>query len=224
MVDRGQFELAHITNRLLSSRDRPKRQYLIERIGHMWAPPDRCGIIRMSVANQAHAEPTHESVSAVASFERDGDVNVRIAVTFALRQHSVPTQDSEPVLTRLLADTHPFVRINAAHTLKPSALRSLAHDIILAGLEDETWSVRWRIAEALAPTDMSDRGWMVLRTSCPRHTNSLLDWLKRCVPFADRFAADQQLVTDIRNRIQSLSDDGYMQRELTTTLRQLLGR
>ncbi len=39
MVDRGQLELYKLTERLLLSRNRPKRQWLIERLGHIWSPP-----------------------------------------------------------------------------------------------------------------------------------------------------------------------------------------
>lgn len=206
--------LAQITNRLLLSRDRSKRQYLIERIGHIWSPAltRRCCIIRstdIQHSQHTHADPTPESIAAVTSFERDEKVNVRMAVAFALRQKTVSDEDAVPTLSQMLADAHPLVRINAAYALSFASRQGLDREVIDAALNDKTWTVRWAVAKSLASTEFADQAWAALRSSCPPHESSLPFWLDFCHPYADRFASDEQLVSKVRSRLQSMPDTSY---------------
>ena len=203
MSVRGQIELAQITDRLIKSRSRPKRQYLIERIGHIWSNVQHsCCFRSHCTTHQAHSDPTPESISAVTSFERDDHLGVRIAVIFALRQKSVPLGDSTPILIRMLGDHHPIVRINAALALSHVARRTLEPEVLNAALDDSAWSVRWIIAESLAHTEYSEKGWETLRSSVPSSDRSLTTWLYHCFPYYSQFAADQSLVLEIRSRKQ----------------------
>jgi len=203
MIDRGQIELAQIVDRLMKSHQRSKRQYLIERIGHIWSAGYTNSRIGGVAIQHHHTVPTPESISAVQSFERDTLLAVRIAVTFALRQKSVPDQDASPTLIRMLADSHPFVRINAANSLSPSARQSLNPEVLNAALNDNAWTVRWIIAQSLAVTPYSEQGWTTLRATIPADGKNLSNWLNYCLPYYDRFAADHSLVTKIRSRLQS---------------------
>jgi len=222
MVDRGQLELRQLTTRLLASRDRPKRQWLIQRIGHLWSVPKRR--LRRIVAaahekNWVHADPTPESVAAVLSFTSDENVNVRVATTFALRQRQVPDELVATQLAQMLADQHPIVRVNAAHALSHDARNAMTEKQIKAALGNETWSVRWVIAESLAESKHSDIAWHSFRHSLPRG-NMISFWLYHCRPFADRLSNDESLKSTVAERIDALTDD-YMVRDCKQTFARL---
>ncbi len=224
MTHRAQIDLAQLTDRLLKSRERPKRQYLIERIGRIWGQEyasARC-LMRHGTTPHLHASPTPESIAAVASFARDQRLYVRIAVIVALRQKAVPDSESTPALVQMLADDHPVIRVNAARALSVAARQSLSPDLLTAALTDTTWTVRWFIAGSLASTAQSARGWETLRAAVPASNSSLAEWLRHCSAYRDRLAADDELISEICARIQTLPEQDYTRREIVTELNQLL--
>lgn len=227
MIDLGQIELAQITDRLLKSRNRPKRQYLIERIGHIWSGGHRCCLIpseNSHFTHHRHTAPTKDSIAAVASFECDELLNVRIAVTFALRHKSVPDSDKTSTLVRMLNDDHPIIRANAAHALSHAACQSLEPDQLNAALTNATWTVRWVIAESLATTAHAELGWATLRASVPSSILGLSYSIVHCLPYAERFSADESLVSEIRDRFHSIPEADYLRLEISRDFNQLLAQ
>src|SRR5262245_19774293 len=111
MADRGELELRQLTERLLASRERPKRQWLLQRIGHLWSTPKRFACFHgLAERPHVHALPTPESIAAVASFADDPSFHVRAAMAFALNQIAASNEIALSALTRLLDDPHPIVR------------------------------------------------------------------------------------------------------------------
>ncbi|MCA9195745.1 MAG: HEAT repeat domain-containing protein [Planctomycetales bacterium] len=210
MIDRGQLELDQLTQRLVLSRDRPKRQWLIERIGHIWSParPRHCSSVTRNGNYLVHANPNRESISAVESFMADPHVNVRIAVAFAIGQRTVDDDIALRNLMRMLDDPHPHVRCAAVYRLvsspRPSLMKSSDVD---RALTNTTWTVRWTIASALHDTSYADRGWETLSNCVPTTDFAFGEWLRYCLPYKRRIAAEPMLKSTVSNRIQEMSPD-----------------
>lgn len=208
MIDRGQLELDQLTQRLLLSRYRPKRQWLIERIGHIWSPSTNrpCSFGNSYRKCLVHANPNAESVSAVESFISDSHVNVRIAVAFAIGQRTVTHEIAVRNLVKLLDDPHPLVRCASVYRLvfapRPSLINS--SDIERA-LTNTTWTVRWTIASALHDTSFADCCWKTLVSSVPTTDWAFGEWLRYCLPFKNRFAGEPELKSVILNRVRGMS-------------------
>lgn len=226
MIDRGQLELAQLTERLLASRDRPKRQWIIDRIGHIWSPTRVvCCLATGPRTPHVHAPPTKESIDAVASFSTDPKINVRIAVASAIGTPTVPIHESVSVLSDMLADGHPVVRSNAARWLSLYSRTHFLDDGTLEyALTNETYSVRWAIASSLFNSDRADRGWRTLRESMPRTDSPLLDWLEWCLPFHERFVADAELQSAVSGRLAKATVDDCLLKMRRDTIRQLVPR
>jgi len=208
MVDRGQLELNQLTERLLLSRNRPKRQWLIERLGHIWSPPHirHCSFVDRHRKFLVHTIPTDESISAVQSFIADPHVNVRIAVAFALGQRTVPDEIAVRHLMLLVGDAHPHVRCTAVRRLAFSPRPSLltASDIE-RGLSCDTWTVRWTVASAIHATAFADDGWDSLATTVPRTSDfKLFEWLQYCMPYKARLLADATLSSKVAERVRAI--------------------
>lgn len=179
-------------------------------------------VLRGDEGPHVHAVPTAESIAAVASFERDVNPHVRIAVARALGQQFVPERGAARVLARMLRDAHPCVRINAALALRRRARMALSPDMLSAALSDETWTVRWIIARSLARTDLADRGWRVLRSTRPSHVSSLLYWFDYCFSYADRFVSDAVLMQDVQTQIESIPEGDSWRRAFVASLQHLV--
>lgn len=219
MINRGQLELRQLTTRLLASRDRPKRKWLLERIGHIWSVPKhrlRRSFVTRHEKFMVHAEPTNESLDVVRSFAGDPDFNVRVATTFALRQRRVPDCASVPTLIPMLLDEHPVVRVNAAHALSHEARNALTAQQLEIALNNSTWSVRWTIAESLSKSDHADDAWDALRNSLPCTVSCLSVWLYACVPYADRLRADELLKSKVQMLLKEM-DNHYMTQHCNQT-------
>lgn len=210
MIDRGQLELEQLTQRLVRSRDRPKRQWLIERIGHIWSPATyrHYSFVTRHDKYLVHANPNTESVCAVESFISDSHVNVRIAVAFAIGQRSVDDQTAVRNLVKMLDDPHPFVRCASVGRLVFSPRPSLMNSsVVERALTNTTWTVRWTIASALHDTRYADLGWKTLASCIPTTDFAFGQWLQYCLPYKRRIADDQMLKSIISNRMQAMSTE-----------------
>src|SRR6188768_2345148 len=108
-ADRARLDLDQLTERLLASRTRPKRQHLIEQITRIWSPPLRHCCLRPSPSeHRPHHEPTDASISAVASYANDPSTNVRSAVARALAASPDAARVAISVLRQLLSDESPL--------------------------------------------------------------------------------------------------------------------
>jgi len=210
MIDRGQLELNQLTQRLLLSRDRPKRQWLIQRIGHIWSPAMRGSSLFQTRHDKylVHADPTRESVAAVESFIADPHVNVRMAVAFAIGQYTVDDEIAVRNLAGMLDDPHPHVRCAAVHWLavlpRPSLMNSSE---VERALTNTTWTVRWTLASALHDTNYADRGWETLSSCVPRTDFAFVTWLNYCLPYKRRIAIEPTLRSTISKRMKAMSTE-----------------
>ncbi|WDQ15314.1 HEAT repeat domain-containing protein [Rhodopirellula sp. P2] len=228
MVDRGQHELNQLTKRLLLSRNRPKRQWLIERLGHIWSPPHirHCSFVDRHRRFLVHAIPTDESISAVQSFIADPHVNVRIAVAFALGQRTVPDEIAVRHLMQLICDDHPHVRCTAVRRLVYSPRPNLlsATDIE-RGLSCDTWTVRWTLASAIHSTDFANVGWETLVDSIPRTADFMLfEWLQHCMPYKARLLDDTTLLSKVAERVREIPDADPFRDQTKDMANRLLAR
>ena len=228
MVDRGQLELSQLTERLLLSRNRPKRQWLIERLGHIWSPPHvrHCSFVDHHRKFLVHANPNDESIAAVQSFIADPHVNVRIAVAFALGQRTVPDEIAVRHLMLLIGDAHPHVRCTAVRRLAFSPRPSLlsASDIE-RGLTCDTWTVRWTVASAIHATAFADDGWETLATTVPRNPDFMLfEWLQFCMPYKARLLADTTLSLTVAERVRAIPDTDPFRDQTRDVANRLLAR
>lgn len=228
MVDRGQHELNQLTERLLLSRNRPKRQWLIERLGHIWSPPHilHCSFVDRHRKYLVHAIPTDESISAVQSFIADSHVNVRIAVAFALGQQTVPDEIAVRHLMQLICDDHPHVRCTAVRRLVYSPRPNLlgATDIE-RGLSCDTWTVRWTVASAIHSTDFANVGWETLANSIPRTADFMLfEWLQYCMPYKARLLDDATLSSKVAERVRAIPDTDPFRDQTKDMANRLLAR
>lgn len=211
MPDRGAHELAQLTERLLKSRHRAKRQWLVERIGRLWAPPRGHSCFKLEQRQaRVHALPTAESIEALSSFRADPNINVRIAVAAAICAPTVPAHFTASIVSELLSDSHPFVRASTARHLNSSEVTALLEDDVVDRLLDDTvYSVRWEAAAAVRRTRHADRGWRVLRHSIPRTNPYLPAWLQCCTRYRDQYHADEELKATVATRLECMDPTDF---------------
>ncbi len=223
MTERGDAELQQLTERLTLSRTRPKRQWLIERIGHLWSNPRRRSIFNSFAASLESAAPTPESLDTVRSFSSDPELNVRVAVAFALRQFTVPDAYAVSALTDLLSDAHPIVRSNAAHGLAlPGRPELMTEHSVDTALASETWTVRWVIAASLYKSRFADRAWATLRESVPTTDFYLSEWMQYCTPYRDRILDDTEIRHRMTERFKRMAPGDHMLQHTCDILTRLI--
>lgn len=121
-ADRARIDLEQLTHRLLASRNRPKRQYLIQQIGRIWASRSRhCCLVGHGERHRHHHPPTEASLAAVASYQADPSPHVRCAVAVALGAHQDSARRGQDAMQRLLLDGDPIVRVVAANATRHRA-------------------------------------------------------------------------------------------------------
>jgi hypothetical protein len=86
-IERAGLDLKHMTERLLASRDKSKRQYFLEQIGRIWRPCRHSSFRIEHDRHRLHHPPTDASIQAVASFVADPSHFVRHAVATTLAAH-----------------------------------------------------------------------------------------------------------------------------------------
>lgn len=205
-ADRAKLELDQLTERLLASRERPKRQYLIDQIGRIWFPPiPGCGLIRTLPGDQHHQSPqrlhhfpTEQSVDAVASFSTDPSPYVRTAVAHAFAGNRDAAHQAIPAIRNLLFDSSPTVRITAARSVFQTGIGALLdREDSRVLLRDDVWSVRWAIAGSLSGTSLHNEAWRALANSIPRGMFFLDFWSE----YAERFSEDLSHDASVRDTL-----------------------
>jgi hypothetical protein len=208
---RARLDLDHLTDRLLASRSKPKRQYLIEQIRLIWSSgPKSC--IRSPEAEHRHRHPpTEASVSAVASFADDPLVTVRTAVCGALGANADAARMALPILRQLLADSAAVVRIAAARAILLTRLASDIDPVMIRQLlADKVWTVRWEIAAALAGGPFHAEAWRVLANSIPRTPEMLEFWAYSATRFSDDLMRDPVTRAALKEKLEASTDPPEM--------------
>lgn len=201
--------------RLQASRDRPKRQFLLDTVATLWSPPPRSCFRPRAPWSQLDATP--EAIALVASFAQDPREEVRRAALRALGKVSRHRELALPALHAALHDESVLVRLSAMQSLAAVPHpESRAH--FADALVSPTWTLRWLAAGALAELDPSLDLTPVLLEARPRRGSSHWDWLDALRKLGPRARAAIPVLREL-HRARATDDRTFEASDIEWTLR-----
>ena len=150
----------------------PKLAALLRELTRRWNPR---GWRRNRLHRRGHLPPQAALVRRVSCLARDTRPGVRQSAIRALAHAGAHAGIARPVLVDALQDPDPHTRLAAALSLACVPLPVACAPVLQEALSDPLWTVRWRVAQALARLGQEDVVEQVLIETFPK-TGVAPDW------------------------------------------------